>query len=55
MPTTSFSTTGELDYLRKMFGDRATVYPTGGHCGNLDHHQVASFMTAYFGPGEVHP
>jgi pimeloyl-ACP methyl ester carboxylesterase len=46
---------GELDYLRKIFGDRATIYPTGGHCGNLDHHQVADFMTAYFGSVEVRP
>ena len=26
---------GELDFLEKTFGDRATVYPRGGHLGNL--------------------
>ena len=38
----------ELDYLRQVFGRRAQIYPTGGHCGNLDHHQVADYLTAYF-------
>ena len=26
---------GELDYLRSIFGERARIFPTGGHCGNL--------------------
>lgn len=28
---------GELDYLRGIFGDRAVVYPRGGHMGNLEY------------------
>jgi hypothetical protein len=39
---------GELDYLRQLFGDRATIYPTGGHCGNIDHRAVAAALTNYF-------
>lgn len=38
----------ELDYLRSVFGPRAKIYPTGGHCGNIDHQQVASYLAAYF-------
>ena len=39
---------GELEYLRQMFGDRATIYPNGGHCGNIDHRTVAAALTNYF-------
>ena len=39
---------GELDYLRQLFGARATIFPNGGHCGNLDHREVAATMTTYF-------
>lgn len=39
---------GELDYLRQLFGVRAMVFPRGGHCGNLDHHDVADYLTTYF-------
>ncbi|MAI79442.1 MAG: alpha/beta hydrolase [Deltaproteobacteria bacterium] len=27
---------GDIDFLEKTFGDRATIYPWGGHCGNLE-------------------
>ena len=26
---------GDIDYFRRIFGDRARIYPHGGHCGNL--------------------
>jgi esterase/lipase len=39
---------GELDYLRKLFGDRAKVYPRGGHCGNLAYPDNVEDMTAFF-------
>ena len=39
---------GELDYLRELFGDRATVYPRGGHCGNLAFPDNVEDMTAFF-------
>lgn len=27
----------EIDYLRKLFGERAIIYPRGGHMGNLEY------------------
>ena len=39
---------GELDYLRKLFGNRATIYPRGGHCGNLAFPDNVEDMTAFF-------
>lgn len=39
---------GELDYLRELFGNRATIYPTGGHCGNLAFPDNVEDMTAFF-------
>ncbi len=38
----------ELEYLRQLFGARATIYPNGGHCGNIDHREVAAALTNYF-------
>ena len=39
---------GDLDYLRQLFGNRATIFPNGGHCGNIDHRAVAAALTTYF-------
>ena len=39
---------GEIDYLKSVFGDRATLYPTGGHCGNLAHKVVLGAIVDYF-------
>jgi hypothetical protein len=39
---------GELDYLRELFGNRAKIYPTGGHCGNLAFPDNVEDMTAFF-------
>ncbi len=39
---------GEIDYLRKLFGPRATIFPTGGHLGNLDHPNVVHAMVSFF-------
>ena len=39
---------GEIDYLRRVFGSRAKVYPDGGHCGNMDHRDNVAFMVDYF-------
>jgi len=39
---------GELDYLKQLFGARATIFPNGGHCGNIDHRAVAASLTTYF-------
>lgn len=39
---------GEIDYLREVFGDRAHIFPTGGHCGNLPQRNVIAYMTEFF-------
>jgi len=39
---------GDLEFLRQEFGARATIFPRGGHCGNIDHREVAAAMTQYF-------
>jgi pimeloyl-ACP methyl ester carboxylesterase len=39
---------GDLDYLRRVFGDRARIYPHGGHCGNLDYKDNVRDMIDFF-------
>jgi hypothetical protein len=39
---------GEIDFLRDTFGERATIWPTGGHCGNMEQKDVVAFMVNYF-------
>lgn len=39
---------GEIDYLREVFGERAQIFPTGGHCGNLAQRNVIAYMTDFF-------
>lgn len=39
---------GDLGFLRKTFGDRLTVYPYGGHCGNLNYRVNADAMLEWF-------
>lgn len=39
---------GEVDYLHGVFGSRAQIYPTGGHCGNMNHPDVVRFMVNFF-------
>jgi len=38
---------GEIDYLQGLFSDRARVYPTGGHLGNMFHPDVVRAMVAF--------
>jgi len=43
-----FILTGEnLEYLRRTFGDRARVYPRGGHGGNLEYKDNAADMLRF--------
>jgi len=35
---------GDIDYLQGVFGNRARIFPTGGHMGNMFHPDVVSFM-----------
>jgi hypothetical protein len=39
---------GELDYLRQLFGERAKVYPRGGHLGNLEYKDNLAYMVDFF-------
>jgi hypothetical protein len=38
----------ELDYLRQLFGERARIYPRGGHLGNLEYKENLANMVAFF-------
>ncbi|CAE6909087.1 MULTISPECIES: serine/threonine protein kinase [Pseudomonas] len=39
---------GDLGFLRSTFGDRLTVYPLGGHCGNLNYRVNSDAMLEFF-------
>lgn len=41
-------TSEDLAYLRQLFGERATVYPRGGHLGNLEFKENLATMVAFF-------
>ena len=38
----------ELDYLRQLFGERAKIYPRGGHLGNLEYKDNLAYMVEFF-------
>jgi hypothetical protein len=44
---------GEVDYLHGVFGDRARIFPTGGHCGNMSHPDAVRFMTSFLSGKEI--
>ncbi len=39
---------GEIDYFPRVFGDRAKIYPIGGHCGNMDFRDNVAHMVNVF-------
>lgn len=39
---------GDLGFLRRTFGDRLTLYPHGGHCGNLNYRVNSDAMLEFF-------
>ncbi len=39
---------GELDFLRRVFGQRLRVYPHGGHCGNMNYKENVTYMLQFF-------
>jgi hypothetical protein len=39
---------GEIDYLKSVFKSRAKIYPTGGHCGNIDYKDNVTYMIDFF-------
>jgi hypothetical protein len=42
---------GEIDFFSDVFGDRATIYPHGGHCGNMNYRDNVAHMLATFTAG----
>ena len=40
---------GEVDYFRRVFQERAKIYPTGGHCGNIGYKDNIEFIIDFFG------
>lgn len=44
---------GDLGFLRRTFGERLTLYPFGGHCGNLNYRKNAADMLAFFGAADA--
>ncbi|NRP95303.1 Alpha/beta hydrolase family protein [Marinobacterium sp. xm-g-59] len=41
-------TSPDLAFLTKTFGDRAKIFPYGGHCGNMDEKVWVDHMLAFF-------
>jgi hypothetical protein len=39
---------GDIEYLQDVLGDRATIYPYGGHCGNMEYAQNVTDMLDFF-------
>ncbi len=38
---------GDIGYLQEVFGDRARIFPTGGHMGNMFHPDVVTAMIGF--------
>ena len=39
---------GEIDFFSRVFGDRAKIYPKGGHCGNMEFRDNVPYMVGVF-------
>ncbi|ATR84323.1 serine/threonine protein kinase [Pseudomonas sp. FFUP_PS_473] len=39
---------GDIGFLRSTFGDRLTLYPHGGHCGNINYRVNSDAMLEFF-------
>ena len=42
---------GEIDFFPEVFGDRAIIYPHGGHCGNINYRDNVAQMLQIFTDG----
>ncbi len=40
---------GEIEWLEQVMGDRAKIWPRGGHCGNMAYKENVDHMLAFFG------
>ena len=39
---------GDIDFLDRVMGDRAIIYPLGGHLGNMTYERNVDEMLAFF-------
>ena len=39
---------GDLGFLKRTFGERLTLYPRGGHLGNMDYRDNSQAMLEFF-------
>jgi hypothetical protein len=39
---------GEIEFFREVFGDRAKIYPKGGHCGNMAYPENVAYIIGFF-------
>ncbi|MFQ5643977.1 MAG: alpha/beta hydrolase [Thiogranum sp.] len=39
---------GEIDFFPRVFGERAKIYPTGGHLGNMEYRDNVEYMVNVF-------
>mgnify|MGYP003572565392 FL=1 len=39
---------GQIDFFPRVFGERAKIYPKGGHCGNMDYRDNVTHMVNVF-------
>ena len=44
---------GEINFFSEIFGDRATIYPYGGHMGNVNYSENVAHMLATFNSKET--
>ena len=42
---------GEIDFFPEVFGERVTIYPHGGHCGNMNYTDNVAHMLDVFTQG----
>ncbi|MEE4143325.1 MAG: hypothetical protein V2I26_00870 [Halieaceae bacterium] len=42
---------GEIEFFNEVFGERATIYPFGGHCGNINYRDNVALMVSTFTEG----
>ena len=40
---------GEIEFFRQVFGERAKIYPYGGHCGNMEYKDNVAHMLSAMG------
>jgi len=41
-------TRAEIDYLKELFGERAKIYPRGGHLGNMEYKANLAYVVDFF-------